>query len=307
MVKQIRSAVGVFLRGFAMGCADLVPGVSGGTIALITHIYERVIGAITSIDIHALRLFFQGRMREFWQHIDGSFLLLLFIGILTAIFTLANSIAWLLDNQPLLIWSFFSGLILASAVFLLSQLEVNKALPQLGFTVLGMLVVISLGYLRAELAAPSLLIVFGAGFIAISAMLLPGISGSFILLMLGLYEPTLEAVRGLNLFYLASFAAGAICGFLVFSRIIEWTLKRYHHQTLMFLVGLLLGSLNATWPWKLAPETAQVSRNLMPSDYAELFGSSELGKVLLVFLAAILLVWVIEFLGRGRSHSSDAR
>lgn len=307
MVKQIRSAVGVFLRGFAMGCADLVPGVSGGTIALITHIYERVIGAITSIDIHALRLFFQGRMREFWQHIDGSFLLLLFIGILTAIFTLANSIAWLLDNQPLLIWSFFSGLILASAVFLLSQLEVNKALPQLGFTILGMLVVISLGYLRAELAAPSLLIVFGAGFIAISAMLLPGISGSFILLMLGLYEPTLEAVRGLNLFYLVSFAAGAICGFLVFSRIIEWTLKRYHHQTLMFLVGLLLGSLNATWPWKLTPETAQVSRNLMPSDYAELFGSAELGMVLLVFLAAILLVWVIEFLGRGRSHSSDAR
>lgn len=302
MIQRVKSAVGIFLRGFAMGCADLVPGVSGGTIALITHIYERVIAAITHIDIDAAKLLLRGRVREAWQHIDGSFLLLLFVGILTAIFTLANSIDWLLQNQPLLVWSFFSGLILASAIYLLSQLGVSKAFPQLGFTLLGMIVVVSLGYVLPDLGSPGLLAVFGAGFIAISAMLLPGISGSFILLLLGLYEPTLAAVRNLDMMYLVSFAFGAGCGFIVFSRIIEWMLKHYHRQTLMFLVGLLVGSLSATWPWKQSVATSAVEQNMLPFEYAEVFGSAQLGAVLLAFLVAMSLVWGIEFLGRRRGE-----
>lgn len=281
-----------------MGCADLVPGVSGGTIALITHIYERVIAAITHIDVNAIKYLAQGRLRDAWRHIDGNFLLALFAGILTAIFALANSIAWLLENQPLLIWSFFSGLIFASAIYLLAQLDVAKALPMLVFTLVGIGVVLSLGFLRADFADPSYIVVFGAGFIAISAMLLPGVSGSFILLMLGLYEPTLSAVRELNVLYLVSFALGAGCGFMVFSRIIEWLLSRFHQQTLMFLVGLLLGSLNATWPWKQSLESGPVQQNVMPSTYADIYGASDSGLVAIVFLVAMLLVWGIEFLGR---------
>jgi putative membrane protein len=123
VMQKFKSLVGIFLRGFAMGCADVVPGVSGGTIALITHIYERVIGAITKIDLLALKLFFRGQFAEFWARIDGSFLLILFCGILTAIFTLANSIIWLLENQPVLVWAFFSGLILASAILPVDAVE----------------------------------------------------------------------------------------------------------------------------------------------------------------------------------------
>lgn len=307
MIDKIQSIAGIFLRGFAMGCADVVPGVSGGTIALITHIYERVIRAITRIDLKAVRLFFSWRLAEFWRHIDGSFLLTLFVGILAAIFTLANSIIWLMENQPLLVWSFFSGLILASALYLQSQLEVGRAVPQLGFTLLGVAAVILLSYLRADLSDPALPLVFGSGFIAISAMMLPGISGSFILLMLGLYEPTLAAVKSFELDYLLSFALGAGCGFLVFSRIIQWMLKHYHHQTLMFLVGLLLGSLTATWPWKLPSDQNPVGQNLSPSAYADLFGSAQLMGVALVFLGGVALVFTIEYLGRGRRPENESQ
>lgn len=305
MMQKFKSLVGIFLRGFAMGCADVVPGVSGGTIALITHIYERVIGAITKIDLLALKLFFRGQFAEFWARIDGSFLLILFCGILTAIFTLANSIIWLLENQPVLVWAFFSGLILASAIYLLMQLSRDQRIGQLGYTLLGVVLVTLLGFLRADLSNPALLIVFLSGFVAISAMLLPGISGSFILLMIGLYEPTVEAVRGLDSLYLGCFALGAGCGFVVFSRLIEWTLRNYHHQTLMFLVGLLLGSLNATWPWKDGLASDPLSQNLSPSAYAEMFGSAELGKVTLVFLTALALVWIIEYLGRNERRAVE--
>ena len=300
MLGQWRSGLGIFLRGFAMGCADLVPGVSGGTIALITHIYERLIRAITHFDLQAVRLLLSGQWAAMWRHFDGAFLLVLLLGILTAIFTLANSVAWLLANQPLLVWAFFSGLILASAIFLLGQLEVQKALPQLGLTLFGVVLVTALGYLRADLSDPALPVVFAAGFIAISAMLLPGISGSFILLVLGLYEPTLEAVRSLEWAYFASFGLGAAGGFLVFSRLIEWLLQHFHHQTLMFLVGLLFGSLSATWPWKGMSAAGRPADNLSPTQYAELFGSAQVLQVTLVFLVALALVWAIEWLGRAR-------
>jgi len=304
-MHKLQSVVGIFLRGFAMGCADVVPGVSGGTIALITHIYERVIGAITKIDLLAINLFFRGQFSKFWTRIDGNFLLVLFCGILTAIFTLANSIIWLLENQPVLVWAFFSGLIFASAIYLLMQLSRDQKMRQLGYILIGVVLVISLGFLRADLSNPTLLVVFLSGFAAISAMLLPGISGSFILLMIGLYEPTVEAVRSLDGIYLGCFALGAGCGFVVFSRLIEWTLRNYHHQTLMFLVGLLFGSLNATWPWKDGSASNPLSQNLSPSTYAEMFGSAELGKVALAFLTALALVWIIEYLGRNQRRAVE--
>jgi putative membrane protein len=305
MQRLILQKIGIFLRGFAMGCADLVPGVSGGTIALITNIYERVITAITHIDLNALKLVFQGQVGAAWRYLDGSFLVVLLAGMLTAIFTLANSIAWLLEYQPLLVWSFFSGLILASAIYLLTRLEGRKSLVYAGFLLLGVALVIALGFLRADFGNPSLWIVFGAGFVAISAMMLPGISGSFILLMLGLYQPTLEAVRGFELGYLFCFALGAGCGFLVFSRLIKWMLERFHQQTLMFLVGLLLGSLYSTWPWKTLENDSSVYHNLWPGNYADLYGSAHLGLAVAVALAAALLVWGLEVLGRHREPMDE--
>ncbi len=297
MINKIYGWLGIFARGFAMGCADVVPGVSGGTIALITGIYERLIAAITKINLVAVALFFRGRWKQCWHHIDGNFLLAVAVGILSAIFTLAHAIDWLLQNQPLLVWSFFSGLILASALFILKSL-VGAQRHHLIFLLLGILAILAISSLRADLSNPSLLVVFSAGFVAISAMLLPGVSGSFILLMLGLYQPTLDAVRNIESLYLLTFAVGACGGFLVFSRVIEFMLERFHHQMLLFLVGLLLGSLQATWPWKSILEGNTLATNITPARFAEICGSAEYGAVLGVFLAGLFLVIVLEWLGK---------
>lgn len=183
----LKSWLGIFLRGCAMGAADLVPGVSGGTLALITGIYERLIGAIASIDITAMRIFFRGDIKGAWRHIDGNFLLVLACGILTSIFTFAHLIEHLVQTQPVLVWSFFSGLILASIIYLL-RIVWPDSLSALGFVLVGALLALSLSQLRAAELPITTLFVFVGGFIAISAMLLPGVSGSFLLLMLGLWK-----------------------------------------------------------------------------------------------------------------------
>ncbi len=305
-LQRCLHTLGIYLRGFAMGCADVVPGVSGGTIALITQVYERLITALTRMDLAAVRLLLAGRFGALWRHVDGAFLLPLGLGILSAIFTLANAIAWLLENRPLSVWSFFSGLILASTLYLMKQLDFRHRLRQIGYLLLGIGLVLVINQLSPALVNPQLWLVFVSGFVAISAMLLPGISGSFILLMLGLYHPTLDAVRYLDLLYLACFAGGAGLGFLSFSRLISWLLRHYHHQTLLFLVGLLAGSLQATWPWKMPVEAGEVAANLSPSAYAELMGSDGMAQVLLVAAAAMLLVWAMEWAGARLDRGREA-
>ena len=241
--------LGIYVRGLCMCTADLVPGVSGGTLALITGIYERLIAAIASIDLAAIRLLLRGRIGEAWRHVDGTFLAVLLAGILSAIFALAHLIDYLLMNQAVLIWAFFTGLVFASALSLLAMVRPRSVGGWLALLI-GVALALLLGQLReAPLPAEGLVLVLG-GFIAISAMMLPGISGSFLLLMLGLYQPTLQAVKSLDVGYLLLFMLGAAAGFAVFSRLIRYLLKHYHNHTLLFLIGLLLGSLQATWPWK---------------------------------------------------------
>jgi putative membrane protein len=290
-----RSWLGIFLRGCIMGAADLVPGVSGGTLALITGIYERLIGAIASIDITALRIFFKGDIKGAWLHIDGNFLLVLACGILTSIFTLAHLIEYLVQTQPVLVWSFFSGLIIASILYLLRIVRPGS-LSAFGFLLVGALWALSLSQLRtAELPITTLFIFFG-GFIAISAMLLPGISGSFLLLMLGLYQPTLEAVTSFNMVYISVFGLGAATGFVVFSRIIRYLLRHFYERTLLFLTGLLIGSLYTTWPWKSFVESG-VAPNIWPSTYAQSGASSQIGLALICLLLGFILVVAISAAG----------
>ena len=239
----------LYLKGIAMGSADVVPGVSGGTIAFITGIYTELLDSIKSIDLKALAILFKKGPKAAWKHINGTFLITLFGGILTAILTLAKVIHYLLDHHAILLWSFFFGLILASSWHMGKQIKQWSAV-KVGALMVG---AICAGFI--SIASPTsieanYLNIFCAGSIAICAMILPGISGSFILLLMGLYAPVLAAVKGLQVDIMLVFALGAGLGLMMFSRLLSWLL--HHYQDLMFslLTGFMLGALLKVWPWK---------------------------------------------------------
>jgi putative membrane protein len=254
----------LWLKGVLMGAADVVPGVSGGTMALITGIYDRLIGAIASISPKNAQLLFQGQLAEFWRRIDGAFLLSLLAGIATAFVFLAGLIRWLLQHQPLVTWSFFFGLILASAVLIVQRAKITSPAALL-WIIPGLVLGWWISGLTQVQIAPSLLMVFFSGMLAITAMILPGISGSFILLLLGMYSVLLAAVDERQWTVLAVFVAGAVGGLLGFSHFLKWLLARYHRQTLLFLCGLMLGSLRKIWPWKtIAATEATAGQKIAP-------------------------------------------
>lgn len=264
-VSSIKQFFSIFLRGIAMGAADVVPGVSGGTIAFITGIYARLIQALHSADKDFFALILRFNIVAAFRHIDGAFLLCLFLGIITSVFSLAHLIDYLLQTYPILVWATFFGLILASAIILFLQNVAYRTMPMI-FLSLGIGLILLVANSPVKAIEPSLPVIFFAGMIAISAMLLPGLSGSFLLLMFGLYEPMLEAVKSFDLAFIFSFASGAIIGLMLFSRLIHWLLKHYYLNTLMLLIGMLLGSLYAIWPWRVMD--GLVSDPVLPSTYA---------------------------------------
>lgn len=297
----------IFFKGMAMGAADVVPGVSGGTIALIAGIYERLLAAISACTPDKLLWLLRGRVREAWRAIDGTFLVSLLAGVLTSIAAFANLIGYLLEAHPELIWSFFFGLILVS-VYVVGR-EVRRwniwtALLVLLGAVFAYMITVA-GPLQWS-AAP--LMIFLAGAIAICAMVLPGISGSFVLVLLGLYATILGAVRSFDLALLAVFALGCVVGLLSFSRLVSWLLQHARSATMALATGLLIGSLNKVWPWKQtlswrenskgAMEPVQQS-NLLPGSYEILTGEPSywLGGLGLM-LAAIILVLSLEWVGQ---------
>lgn len=283
---------GVFLRGMLMGAADVVPGVSGGTMAFITGIYDRLVGAIAAFDLQLLRLLRRGDWRGAWAHVDASFLLTLLAGILASVVSLAHAITRLLEQQPLLLWSFFSGLICASALLLVRRVSRWHGAARVGL-VAGAALALAIG-LSPALSLPALpLSFFLAGSLAICAMILPGISGSFILVLLGLYPAVLGAVRDLQWLTLLLFAGGAGCGLLLFSRLLHHLLARHHAATLATLTGFLVGSLPLLWPWK-APPAGDAMRLLLPWDYAARVGDPQWPACLLLALCGIAVVWLIE-------------
>lgn len=241
--------LGIFLRGLAMGAADIVPGVSGGTIAFITGIYNELIRSIKSIDLDALRCLKSQGVRAFWQQINGSFLLSLGLGILTAIALFANLIHYLLTTYPEYLWSFFFGLILASAFLILRQIA-RWHLSELLAIIIGFVFASFISLATPMSVQSSYLVFFLAGSLAICAMILPGISGSFILLLMGLYVPILEALKGFELSVIGVFALGAIFGLALFVRLLSYLLTEFPNTLLALLTGFMLGALFKVWPWK---------------------------------------------------------
>ncbi|NVK52572.1 MAG: DUF368 domain-containing protein [Flavobacteriaceae bacterium] len=250
MSRTIKDFVVIGLKGMAMGAADVVPGVSGGTIAFISGIYEELLGSISNVNLSLIKTLRKEGVKAAWKQLNGSFLLSLFIGIFISIVSLAKVIKWLLENEPILLWSFFFGLVLASVIYIAKQLTKWNFIAVLLLIVGAILAyyITTLNPLVSENS--SSLFLFLAGAIAICAMILPGISGSFILVLLGAYKPVLAAVNDRNFTVIALVGAGAMVGLLTFSRVLKWLFAHFKNYTLAMLTGFIIGSLNKIWPWK---------------------------------------------------------
>ena len=292
----------VFIRGMAMGAADIVPGVSGGTVALITGIYERLLNAIVAVDQHAVTLLLTGRWSALWHKLDGAFLAALLLGILTAIFSLASGIHWLLTHYPQPLWSFFSGLILISAVFLLrEEVTLNRAGTLVGFT-LGVCVAVGAALMPPVAFLTGLPGLFFAGAIAISAMILPGVSGSFMLVLMGMYEPVLAAVRSVALTELLVFGLGCVTGLALFARLLKNVLMRYRSLAMAFLSGVLMGSLVAVWPWRaeMLASAGNGAMTLLRPVLPGMVNEPQLALCVLSFAVGLFLVWGVQRLAARR-------
>lgn len=250
MKRNFKEHLVVSLKGLAMGAADVVPGVSGGTIALISGIYDELISSIDSVNLKNLKVLRVEGMSAFFKAVNGSFLLSLFIGIGISIFSLAGVFKYLLEHYPILVWAFFFGLVLASVVFIAKQIK-KWSISTVILLVIGVAIAYYITIIPAvSSASSSPLFLILAGALAICAMILPGISGAFILLLLGAYKPTLDAIHNheyKNIMYLA---IGAIVGLLSFAKVLKWLFNHYRNATLAVLTGFVIGSLNKIWPWK---------------------------------------------------------
>lgn len=286
-----------------MGAADIVPGVSGGSIALITGIYQELLDSINSFTGANLKLLLKFEVKKFYRAVNGTFLLSLLLGILTSIFSLSRVITYLMEAHPIPLWSFFCGLILVSAFVILREIE-RWHLGVILAIVVGTVGAYFITELPPTTSPEAGWFTFLAGSIAICAMILPGISGSFILLILGKYETILKAVSDRDFLTLALFASGCIVGILSFSRVISWLLKKYYAVTIGLLSGFMLGSMNELWPWKIVTsfrtsssgeQKPFLTSNIFPGEYLELTGlEPQIGLAITGFLFGIFLVLGID-------------
>ncbi len=289
----------LYLKGLGMGGADVVPGVSGGTVAFITGIYQELLDSIKSFDIEALQLLKSGRIKDFWQHINGTFLFVLLGGIISSLLTLAQLVTFLLANYPIPVWSFFFGLIIISAILVFKEIRKWSL-----WVVLFGLIGAGVSY-YITIAAPAetptdLWFIFIAGAVAICAMILPGISGAFILLLFGKYEFILNSLKDFDLKIVVVFAFGCATGLLTFARLISWLLNRYYNMAVALLAGFMVGSLNKVWPWKQVltyridshgVQKAVLEKSVSPATFVEVSGQDP--KVLLAVLFMALGIFMI--------------
>lgn len=289
-----------------MGAADVVPGVSGGTIAFITGIYDTLLESIRRVNPSIIGIWKREGFKAAFDHINGLFLITLFSGIILSILTLAKLISWLLVEHPIPLWSFFFGLILISVVHVLKQVEKKNIVTGV-FLLLGVGFAYTITVVSPLQMADTSLNIFIAGMIAICAMILPGISGSFILLLLGMYGPILAAAKGLQIDVLTLFMLGCVVGILSFSHVLSWLLKNFRDYTLTFLTGLMLGTLPKILPWKetiswrtnsKGEQVPLVQHNLSPFEFESVIQQpSQLTLAIVMMLVGIGLVWGLEKVG----------
>ena len=291
LLKYIVTAV----KGACMGAADVIPGVSGGTIAFIMGIYDEFVGSLASINMEAVKLLFSGKFKAFWKHINGSFLLSLVIGIGISVVALAGIMQYLLANKPIQTWAFFFGLIVASSIFIIRGISGWKLREGL-FLIFGVILGVTICTLSPTQTPDGLWFIFLSGAIAICAMILPGISGSFILLILGKYQYIMGVISdlvsgvniGQNILIIGVFGIGAVIGILAFSKLLHWLLARWEKETMIVLAGFIIGSLVKVWPWSNPEALTQ----------ADAAGSMLYGSAILFALIGFSLVTGIEIAGK---------
>lgn len=301
MARNLLDYLGISLKGVGMGAADVVPGVSGGTIAFITGIYEELINSIKSVKPKNVGLLFSKGLPTFWRAINGTFLTFLLLGIGISIVSLAVAMTYLLEHHPILIWAFFFGLIVASAVYVGRKIKKWDAGVYIGLAT-GAVAAYLITILTPAETTTAGWFIFVSGAIAICAMILPGISGSFILLLLGKYEFMMNAIHDRDLLVIAIFGGGAVIGLLSFANVLSWLLKRFHNATIAVLTGFMIGSLNKVWPWKETLEyhlnsdgekVPLLQENISPASYA---GDAQLWPAIGLAVAGIAVILAIELI-----------
>ena len=300
----------ITLKGLAMGAADVVPGVSGGTIAFISGIYEELITSINNVNLGLLKTFRKDGLKAAWTQLNGNFLVALVLGIGISILSLAKLIKSLLNTEPILLWSFFFGLVIASILFIGKQIEKWDLKTIAGFILAAVLAYYITTLPRGTESVDSTWFLFVAGALAICAMILPGISGAFILVLLGAYEPVLTAINNRDIKLIAIFGAGAIIGLLLFSKLLKWLFSNYKNVTLAILTGFILGSLNKIWPWKEIVGTRIDShgdkvnvygQSILPNSFEELGqGESQFLFAIGLIVVGFLTIFIMEKLATGK-------
>ncbi len=290
----------VALKGFAMGAANVIPGVSGGTIALLTGIFNELIEALNSLmSVSTWKLLFKGDLKGFWKTIHGTFLLWLAIGVILSVFSLAKLMEYVLAHHPVQTWAFFFGLIIVSAIFMLSDIKGWKG-SDICWLVLGVALGAFICLLSPTETTSDLWFIALCGAIAICTMILPGISGSFILVLFGKYEYIMKAVSELNFPVLAVFALGCVIGIVAFSKFLHWLIGKYEKPTLLVLIGFTIGALVKVWPWadKAACEAANVL-NGVPA------GTLHVGGAIAWALIGGGLVLALELISKKSTPAQD--
>lgn len=295
----------VFLKGMAMGAADIVPGVSGGTIAFISGIYEELIRSINNIQPSLLGIWKKEGFNAFWKAVNGSFLLSLLTGIAISVLSLARGISWLLTHQPVLLWSFFFGLVLASVLYVAKSIQ-GWNLSVLLMGLLGAVLAYGVVSLPVSETNASLPYLFLSGALAICAMILPGISGAFILVLLGSYKSVLDAVHQRDIQVILIVGAGAVVGLLSFARLLRWMFSRFRNTTLAMLTGFIIGSLPKIWPWKEVLQTPVfdgkaipvIEANVAPWNYPE---DPQWIFAICLAILGFCLIFILERMASGKN------
>jgi putative membrane protein len=302
MQRKLIDYLIISLKGIAMGAADAVPGVSGGTIAFISGIYEELISTISNVNLSLFKTLFSKGFNAFWAQLNGNFLFALLSGIILSFVSFMRLAKYLIENEPVLIWSFFFGLIIASIYFVGKQIT-KWNIPVIIGLIFGAIIAFYISTLPSMATNENAYFLFFAGALAICAMILPGISGSFILVILGAYKTLSDALHDFDIKRILVFVLGAIIGILSFSRLLKWLFKHFHNLTLAILTGFIFGSLNKVWPWKetltsytnsKGIEIPLLEQSVLPASFE---GDPQLFKAIILIIVGFLTIFILEKVG----------
>ncbi len=287
------------LKGALMGAANVIPGVSGGTMALLTGIFEKLINAIKAFDLQAIKLACSFKFKDLFEHVDIKFLSAIGIGVIASILTFARILEYLFESHALYVWAFFFGLILASVYFVGKTIS-KRTIPVIALFILGTAVAASIAFMTPAEENASIPYLLICGAIAMCSMILPGLSGSYVLLLMGNYQLVMiKAVSGFDLGILIPVGIGAVAGLAAFARLLSWIFKKFHDQTIALLTGFIFGSLSILWPWKDPVIQAfqkgdELKEKVIGYDYALPELNAETGIAVAIMIAGIVMIALIE-------------